>query len=274
MKRITSILGCLLIISLLIGTFFDYQIANIVFRKDNGFSYFFEYFTPVVFGSVLIIAGALVSVPLFKVDSVSKLKLLLFCILGVFICAFGILMIVTYGKILGVVYAAVLIPTVVFIVRKIPNNLSKQYHLVGLAMILTAFTSMLIVENVKPIVGRVRFRSMQDDANLFTNWYQVNGTKFLSSVPLKEEIKSFPSGHSQWAGTTLLLSLIALANPKWRNKEKLIFTGSLLYALIVMFSRMMQGAHFLSDVTVGFSTSFICYLLFRKLLVENKIEDY
>lgn len=40
-----------------------------------------------------------------------------------------------------------------------------------------------------------------------------------------------------------------------------------------MLSRMMQGAHFLSDVTVGFGTAFVCYLIFRKILVENKIEE-
>ena len=177
------------------------------------------------------------------------------------------------GKLLGGVYAIILIPIVFIMVRKIPVHLSKQYHFVGLAIILTAFTSMMIVENIKPIVGRVRFRSMQENPSLFTNWYQINGSKFLSSVPLKEEIKSFPSGHSQWAGTTLTLSLIALANPKWRNKEKLIFSGSLIYALTVMLSRMMQGAHFLSDVTVGFGTAFVCYLIFRKILVENKIEE-
>lgn len=272
MKKISWIVGCLLLVSLLIGTFFDYQIASFIFKKDNGFSYFFEHFAPVVFGSILIIAGNLVFIPLLKVEGVSKLKLSLFGVLGVLFCAFGILMIVVYGKLLGGVYAIIFIPIVFIMVRKIPVHLSKQYHFVGLAIILTAFTSMMIVENIKPIVGRVRFRSMQENPSLFTNWYQINGSKFLSSVPLKEEIKSFPSGHSQWAGTTLTLSLIALANPKWRNKEKLIFSGSLIYALTVMLSRMMQGAHFLSDVTVGFGTAFVCYLIFRKILVENKIE--
>lgn len=273
MKKVFTVLGIVLVGLLLVGTFFDYQIASMVFVKDNLFSYFFEHFAPIVFGSILIIAGSLTFIPLLNIKDTSKLKLVLFGLLGLLFCAFGSLMIVVYGKIIGGVYAFCLLPFVIVKVRKIPVELSKQYHLTGLAIILTAFVSMMIVENIKPIVGRVRFRSMQEDANLFTNWYQINGNKYLPNVPLKEEIKSFPSGHSQWAGTTLTLSLLALANPNWRKKEPLIFLGSLSYAVIVMFSRMMQGAHFLSDVTVGFGTAFLCYVIFRHYLVAKELTD-
>lgn len=271
MKKIFQIVGVVLLFCLIIGSMFDFQIASVVFLKDNTFSYFLEHFAPVVFGSILIIAGELVSIPLVKMKEISKLKLFLFSLLGILFCAFGVLMIVVYGKFIGGLYAAIFIPIVFVVIRKIPMELSKQYHLVGLAIILTAFCSMMIVENIKPVVGRVRFRSMQEDANLFTNWFQINGSKYLSNVPLKEEIKSFPSGHSQWAGTTLTLSLLVLANPKWRDKEKWVFMGSLIYAALIMLSRMMQGAHFLTDVTVGFGTAFVCYIVFRKLLVKNKI---
>lgn len=82
-------------------------------------------------------------------------------------------------------------------------------------------------------------------------------------VPVKEEIKSFPSGHSQWAGTTLSLSLLAFVHPKWQEKEKTVFFVTLFYAVVVMISRLMQGAHFLSDVTVGFS----CFFYFSEKLL-------
>ena len=271
MKKTMTLLCIGLFISLVIGTFSDYQIASTVFIKDNYFSYFFEHFAPVVFGSILILAGSLVFFPLLQIKETTKFRFILFGLIGVLFTLLGLLMIVVYGKVIGGAYAVLYIPLVIWKVRQIPRELCHQYHIVGLGIILTAFCSMMIVENIKPIVGRVRFRSMQEDASLFTNWYQINGSKFLNSVPMKEEIKSFPSGHSQWAGTTLTLSFLALANPKWRIKEKQVFLCGLGYALIIMLSRMMQGAHFLSDVTVGFGVAFVCYMIFRKFLIEKNI---
>ena len=152
---------------------------------------------------------------------------------------------------------------------KIPKELRSDYAKAGLAIVLTSIVSMFIVEGIKPIWGRVRFRSMQENFDLFTRWYSVNGQKYFTSVSAKEEIKSFPSGHSQWAGNTLSLSLLFLVNPKFKDRENLVIGIAMAYAGIVMFSRMMQGAHFLSDVTVGFSIAFACFILFRRIIVTK-----
>jgi len=71
-----------------------------------------------------------------------------------------------------------------------------------------------------------------------------------------------------WGGATLNLSSLAIAHPKRQAKEKTVFLGVVCYATNFMFSCMMQGANFLSDITVGFSVSFVFFLIFRYMVVQ------
>lgn len=270
MKKTYNILGLVLLLLLIIGTFFDLGIAKVVFIEGNAYSYAFEHLAPAVYGTILMIS---VSLMLWTVDvkQESKLKLIWFIILYLLFTAFGLFMCYSYLGLFGAIYFVVAVVVTFIYVRKIPTDSVRLYRRVGATILLTALCSMIVVESIKPIVGRVRFRAMQGDYNLFTRWYVINGDKYLPVVSSMEEIKSFPSGHSQWAGTTLTVSLLAAALPKWRHKEKTVFLIALLYAVIVMSSRMLQGAHFLSDVTVGFGFSFLFFILFRQWLLKKEL---
>ncbi|MGG5372188.1 phosphatase PAP2 family protein [Enterococcus sp. AZ196] len=270
MKKTWGIIAIVLCLMLGIGTFFDLDIAQAVFKKDNYFSYFFEHLAPVVFATVNIIgASLLLFTRRWKTDN--KLIIFLSGIGFIFFTFLGVLLSYNYLKLFGLIYGILATVIAAVCVTKIPKELRSDYAKAGLAIVLTSIVSMFIVEGIKPIWGRVRFRSMQENFDLFTRWYSVNGAKYLTSVPAKEEIKSFPSGHSQWVGNTLSLSLLFLVNPKLRDKENLVIGIAAAYAGIVMFSRMMQGAHFLSDVTIGFSIAFACFILFRKVIVTRSI---
>lgn len=62
--------------------------------------------------------------------------------------------------------------------------------------------------------------------------------------------------------------MLSLTNLKWRSKEQIIASVAVYYVLILIFSRMMQGAHFLSDVTVGYAAIFVALFLDIFLLKE------
>lgn len=72
---------------------------------------------------------------------------------------------------------------------------------------------------------------------------------------------SFPSGHSQMVST---LAFFIIFN----TKSKLIKFISLLVIVIVAFSRMYFGLHFITDViagaVIGFVINYIFYLLWKK----------
>ncbi|WP_314066115.1 phosphatase PAP2 family protein [uncultured Vagococcus sp.] len=269
MRKLFMGVGAGLLVLLGIGTIWDFEIATAVFRKGNAFSYFFEHFAPVVLGTIVVLAASLL---LFSYDfkKSKKFFLVLSGFFYVLFIMFGGVLVINYIDNIGFIYLFIIAPVSGFFVSRIPKEYGNQCRRVGAAIVLAILASMVLVESIKPMVGRVRFRSMQDNFDLFTRWYQANGKTYLSFVPSKEEIKSFPSGHSQWAGSTLLLSLLATIQPSWRKYEKKLFLGALVYAGIIMFSRMMQGAHFLSDVTVGFSSAFVFLLILRRLLVVKK----
>lgn len=271
MRKVFSVIGLILIACLIVGTYYDLQIDQALFREDNGFSYFFEYFAAGVIGTVIMIGSALV----FWTLSFRETKQIVLIISGVVYVLWslvGIYWIHEYFYGWGLVYSALAIILIAYLVRQIPVSLAQRYRLAGIGIVLTTFFAMMVVEGIKPIFGRVRFRSMQDDFDLFTRWYQINGEKYLPVVPEMDEAKSFPSGHSMWAGSTLSLSFLMMVHPKWQSKEKTVFLGLICYAAVLMFSRMMQGAHFLSDVTVGFGIAFIFFVFFRYVVVQRKLD--
>lgn len=62
---------------------------------------------------------------------------------------------------------------------------------------------------------------------------------------------SFPSGHSANAMRAIWLSLLAVACPKLEGKGALLFVIGFCHGLLVMFSRVVMGAHFTTDVVMG-----------------------
>lgn len=273
MKKLFSLTSIGLVISLAVGTFYDLNINSLLFIKDNQFSYFFEHLAPVIFATVVMVGAGLIFWTFsFKQEKTIKV---VFCgILYVLLTLLSCVMTLVYINWWGIPYSIIVSGVIIYLIRRLPAELQKRYRWAGIGILLTAFCSMAVVESIKPIWGRVRFRSMQENFALFTSWYQINGDKYLSAVPLKEEIKSFPSGHSQWAGTTLSLSFLASVNPKLKDKEPIFYGVAIFCALVLMVSRMMQGAHFLSDVTVGFGTAYIFFWIFHTSLNKALKQKY
>lgn len=141
---------------------------------------------------------------------------------------------------------------------KIPNVLKKPLLIFAYAGIAVMAIEVGIVEVVKIFWGRPRFRAMKEigDFSVFQQWYQFNGEKYK---PLFEgafehpsnEVKSCPSGHTASAAVSFLAMLMPFCFDKFKNKTALCFSIGFIYTAIVAFTRMVLGAHFLSDVTIG-----------------------
>lgn len=102
--------------------------------------------------------------------------------------------------------------------------------------------SWLLVASLKLTWGRVRFRDLQPLAGDFTPWYSPQGWTGHSS---------FPSGHAALGWLLLTASLIwPPGTPRYRWTLALC----LAWGSFVAASRVVIGAHYLSDVL--FSTAF------------------
>ena len=107
----------------------------------------------------------------------------------------------------------------------------------------------------KEIFHRPRFRSVATVGVDYYPWYVrcKDYKEYMEIYGLaKEEFKSFPSGH---AGASIAFPVMAIFLPFIDKKfEKAVlpcYIVGLAWALLVMFSRMYVGAHFLSDVSMG-----------------------
>ena len=68
----------------------------------------------------------------------------------------------------------------------------------------------------------------------------------------KEEFKSFPSGHSGTAAIMMMfLPYMSMFFPKLKGKETMMFYIGFAWTLLMMFSRMLVGAHYLTDTCTG-----------------------
>lgn len=140
------------------------------------------------------------------------------------------------------------------VLRKVPIDFWKSHERFLLFMSLTFVTAILVTFGLKQCWGRVRFREMYPDISQFTSWYLPQGINGHHS---------FPSGHT----TAISVLLCTLEYEKARGIKKQAgfgrYIGVYAIILLMMLSRMIMGAHFLSDVTMGFTITYTVYLLYR-----------
>ena len=115
--------------------------------------------------------------------------------------------------------------------------------------VFAAISTLVIIWCFKLIWGRVRFRQLDGDYSRFTPWYLPQGfTGYFS----------FPSGHTANAAVIFTATYYLRFLPERLRRLKPLAWG-LLSAWIVLLalSRVLVGAHYLSDVLCGAMITFI-----------------
>lgn len=153
---------------------------------------------------------------------------------------------------------------------RVDKRTNEKLRILGV-VILFALLGQLVVHLIKAPVGRARFRTLNalNDYSYYTRWYIINGKRNLCGNLADDCCKSFPSGHTCAAGTVYsLLSLPYILKQCSNKKAKiLIWTLCILYVGTVALSRIVMGAHYLSDVLVGGTIAFLASILFREIFV-------
>ena len=90
----------------------------------------------------------------------------------------------------------------------------------------------------------------------------------------KEEFKSFPSGHSCAVMCGLILgTTIPLMNKKWMKYQTLFFYIAFGWGLIVMFSRMLVGAHYLTDTCMGSLLAVVFFYIGNEVVIRKLLPN-
>lgn len=142
----------------------------------------------------------------------------------------------------------------------------------------------LIVHFVKSSIGRARYRTMNylNNFDFYTPWYVINGKRtmldLVNAPTIAEEVrynfvsdacKSFPSGHTFSAGMVYTLLALPYLNEKFakKNVRFTLWASCIAYTGIVAISRIVAGAHYMSDVLVGGSIAFGGAMISREIFV-------
>ena len=279
----------LLIIGVILGSFYDLSIAKALYSRINGFGLTMAAFgeTPVYafmgtlgFGFVwlckdykkgwqraILIFLAVAALGcctyfqgrhIFNVNAYNKPKLT-FLGLGL-------------GLLIGLIGAGI-----GYFLFKSSDLTPKQLLFVLLFIAACIGVSVGLNQLTKIFMSRPRFRFLADMdviQEYYCNWWESGHDvrKLYLSSPVhfpngdlvtKEEFKSFPSGHM--ANTTAVIAIMGMLpviNKNIKLRSDVLMGIGMAWCLLLAFTRMLVGAHFLSDVSMGMlMTVLVVYVL-------------
>ena len=287
------IIGGVLLIGLILGSFFDLQINTALFNKTNVFGLIVSSFGMIPgYGCLSLLGGALFYITLKRTDFQKWLKAILFvmsaAMFGISIYFLGKDVFSVNGfenkKLywLGFVIMGVIMCGVFYLGTLLgkKNENPKMWIII---LVLAAAIFMALVPGVtlfKSIMHRPRYRiAVYEGYSSFHNWWEPckdykDVINAYPSVLTKEEFKSFPSGHAGASMVGLItLSYLPLFNKNWMKHQTLLFYIAFAWGLVVMFARMLVGAHFLSDVCVGALLTVVFFYIANEIVVRKLLPE-
>ncbi len=175
---------------------------------------------------------------------------------------------------------------VIFLCSKIDRNKLKKIESLALAGVLFGIF-LKIIEEFKPLTSRVRVREMiaysngflnenrmsegkyspltremaaGADYSAFTAWYKIG-----DDMGVYSRADSFPSGHTSCACASFLLYLLSITYDKLKKFAPLALMTAFAYVILVGFSRMIAGAHYLTDVAGAAIIAYSLFLIVYKI---------
>lgn len=151
----------------------------------------------------------------------------------------------------------------------VPDEFKRPLFTAAVIGVGVMTAQLLTVDIMKNLWGRVRFRDLLSSGSCdgFTAWFVING---------KNGNKSFPSGHTAGAGMSYLLMLLPFIDKKRQKYRAVYFWCPFIYTSAVALTRLVMGAHYLSDVAVGGVIAFSCVLVgikvYEKTCVTNRTD--
>ncbi|MFX0073500.1 MAG: phosphatase PAP2 family protein, partial [Candidatus Hermodarchaeota archaeon] len=142
------------------------------------------------------------------------------------------------------------------------NKQWRQYIPIAISLILLITILKISTTTMKLIWGRVRFRDLNSDAE-FTPWYIINGNGHNQSQ------QSFPSGHTSAAWSFLPLLFLAKNKNIYKPIKMLLIIGVIGFGLFVAISRVLNGAHYASDVLFSTGIASILTIFLYKLFYQS-----
>ena len=275
--RLPAAAGALLVLFLLAGSLADYPLSCALYDPQNLFGRFFAAFGEYPAGLGLTAAGVMLVMgrsPQRRAVACLQVIAGVWCVLSG--AALTALLPMNYLPVGPAVSAAIGLVCTLAAAGPPPAlcrgaDRRRMLRLAGV-FLLVIFGELLVVNCVKVLWGRPRMRLIAADPRAgFLPWWQPSHAlrdALTGAGVAAEEFKSFPSGHTANASTLMLLAL----RPGLQKRQTALFAAGFLWACVVGFSRIVAGAHFLSDVTMGLALGLLVLTAASRLLCRPEPE--
>ncbi len=269
---IPVILYVLLFAGLAVGTFYDYQISSTLTQMEDSWARFMEIWAEPP--SLLFVGFAFAALAVYVIRQKVKghVYLSVLCIIGGAISTYSTITRtveyysaevyeMTLTKVLSGVGTVIILALFLKLASMIKDETLKKIKPALVTVVAVGLATLVIISSIKTVWGRERFRAMEDISH-FTRWYIPVGRA------LDDAHKSFPSGHTSNAVILYTLSFIfdRLGDKKKATAAKVL---AILWVALVMFSRMVCGAHFLSDTCAGAIITMTIVIVCRKIFCKD-----
>ena len=258
----------ILALFLIVLTFFDLTVSELLYNPNSNFAKFFE-----DFGELpgWLIAPFVVACLFFRFNKL-WVKIIAAILLPVanYFWANHILNAFSLDKLVHYIILAILITTsslaLILSFKKIGKKTLNVLFIVLLAGGLFVLADNAIVQLLKIIWGRVRYRDLRDN---FSYWFIPKGIT---------KNKSFPSGHTSSACALLIVILFCkyYSLPKWTKIALIVFSAA--FIIQVALTRIIIGAHYATDVIFAILLAYILFSIAdkiaKKFIKKEKEKQY
>ena len=265
-KRVLLSAGAFLLVMMVIGSVWDYPISRALYNQSNVLGLFFAAFGEYPAALGFAAAGAmLISARNREKRLRGVLQALAGCVLLLFGAAMAAVLPTGYLDIsmgLSAVISIACTALAVWGILRLCRDADRGTVLrVAAVFLLVVFADILVVNLIKIPWGRPRMRLVAvDERACFLPWWQpgtdLRDTLVAAGVAA-EEFKSFPSGHTANASALMLLCLLPRLSSKLEGKQTALFLTGFVWAVLVALSRIIMGAHYLTDTMAGFAVGLI-----------------
>ena len=273
------------IIGIIFGSFFDLQISTAIANPTNYFALTVSAICPTIgFAAVAAMGGGFIAL-IIK----GKYHIALKILFGVMAAAcLGVAIFYPAGEYFGingfykiapewVGYLIVIIPECAamyggYILFK--DNKNEKIWIVFLAITAMLLIALLaVIPIIKDNMHRPRYRLISNtDLVSFHNWWEpfkeYNDVEKLFD---HDNFKSFPSGHTAETAIVLVgITFLPMANEKYEKYQLPLFIGGCALVLLVAIARILAGAHYLSDVSMGATIVLTLLMATNEIIIRVK----
>lgn len=261
----------LIFLAIIIGSFVDLPLAEGIYIGKNWLSEFGEYTGTVPITMILASSGMFLFF-YFRKESQNARKNFwaFFFLILVWLIVGGFWGFDTFHRhlkgraylwfLIGYGFITLVMVFWYFLLRK---GESKDYLKKALVIIISGVAVMILTFGIKFAVVRPRYMFLRQweasgeiaaIEDYYVPWYTFNHDKSLFKGLSGYEsyaIQSWPSGHSSFCAMLILMVLYPSCFKDGKKKEWWFYLIGVLYAIVIMLSRMLDGHHFLSDIGFG-----------------------